>query len=143
MANLIIVRGLPGSGKSTVARALSGYTLIEADMYHTHSVSNQYDFQLDRRPAARAWTDETVGNLLASGQDVVLCGVFATNDLMLKFKWLAECGNHRFSVIHMEANHGNVHDVPQFVLDDMAAQWEPLDLTGWDSVEMTDYPPFW
>lgn len=138
MAKLIIVRGLPGSGKSTIAQVIvkAGYTFVEADMFHTSNNSGEYNFKLHNRPAAREWTDETVANLLRSGQNVVLCGVFATNDLLMKFKSYCDYAGHGFTVIHMEADHGNVHEVPEFVLEDMALTWEALDLH--EDVPFTD-----
>lgn len=130
MTSLVIVRGLPGSGKSTVAKKLvkAGYTHIEADMYHINKRTGAYEFDIKRKTAAWEWVKETMANLLRNEQDVVLAGVFPYNDTLQGLKNAADYLGYDFTVITVEADHGNIHDVPEDVLRGMRDAWEPLNL---------------
>lgn len=130
MASLVVIRGLPGSGKSTAARKLidAGYTHIEADMYHINKKTGAYEFDYARKTAAWEWVKETLANLLRGGQNVVLAGVFPANNTLQYLKDACNYLGADFTVLTAEADHGNIHDVPEDVLRGMAAAWEPLDL---------------
>jgi predicted kinase len=129
-ANLVIIRGLPGSGKSTAAQKFikAGYTFLEADMYHINKVTGAYEFDIVNKTAAWEWVQETMANLLMHGQDVVLAGVFPTNKTLQKLKDACKYLGVTFTVLTAESDHGNIHDVPEEVLAGMRAVWEPLNL---------------
>lgn len=130
MANLVVIRGIAGSGKSTAAQKLvkAGYTHIEADMYHINKRTGLYDFDIDRKPAAWEWVKETVTNLLRNGQDVVLAGVFPTMPTLQYLKDGCDYVGHSFTVLTAETDYGSIHNVPPEVLSGMRAAWQPLDL---------------
>lgn len=129
-ASLVVVRGLPGSGKSTAAKKLidAGFTHIEADMYHINKKTGAYEFDYKRKTDAWEWVKETLANLLMSGQDVVLAGVFPHNSTLQYLKDACDYLKVDFTVLTAEADHGNIHDVPPEVLAGTKAAWEPLDL---------------
>lgn len=130
MTNMIVIRGLPGSGKSTAAKKFvaTGYTFLEADMFYV-DLDGVYNFDYDKRSDAWAWTKETYANLLRSGQDVVLAGVFPYNRTLQKIKDECDYMGVSITVLTVEADHGNIHEVPEEVLAGMKAAWEPLNLT--------------
>jgi adenylate kinase family enzyme len=129
-SNLVVIRGLPGSGKSTAAQKLikAGYTFLEADMYHINKKTGAYEFDIQRKTGAWEWVKETIANLLMHGQDVVLAGVFPTNNTLQLLKDNCRYIGASFTVLTAESDHGNIHDVPEEVLAGMLAAWEPLDL---------------
>jgi predicted kinase len=129
--HLVVIRGLPGSGKSTAAKKLiaAGYSFLEADMCHINNKTGAYEFDIKNKTHAWEWTKETVTNLIRSGQNVVLAGVFPYNKTLQSLKDGCEYLGCSFTVLTAEANHGNIHDVPEEVLAGMAAAWEPLNLT--------------
>lgn len=130
MTSLVIIRGLPGSGKSTAAQKFrdAGYSFIEADMYHINKQTGAYEFDIKRKGHAWEWVMETVANLLRSGQNVVLAGVFPFNSTLQTLKDGCAYLGADFTVLTAESAYGNIHDVPEEVLKGMATSWEPLAL---------------
>jgi predicted kinase len=129
MTNLLIIRGLPGSGKSSLAQVAvaAGFTHLEDDMYH-HTDEGDYEFEWARNDAAFEWLLHTTKRLLMHGQSVVVSSVFTTNATMAPyFKFCEACGI-RITVARMEADHGNIHDVPKWVLGKMRDEYEVLNL---------------
>lgn len=123
---LNLVRGLPGSGKSTIGRKF-GHTLLEADMYHT-TVYGEYLFDHGRVPLASKWLIDTTMRLLVSKQSVTVTGVFCTNKSIWSFKELAEEVGATFTVVEMAQGFTSVHNVPDEVIQIMRDNVEPLDL---------------
>lgn len=72
---LVLIRGVPGSGKSTRASKLQGYIHFEADMYFTKD--GEYSFDPDLLPAAHQWCIQKTRDALAQGYKVVVANVFA------------------------------------------------------------------
>jgi predicted kinase len=79
MSTLVLVRGLPGSGKSTFARALStdrkGWRHVEADIYHTLD-DGTYNWRPENVKAAHRWCQDTARELLSDGFNVVVSNTF-------------------------------------------------------------------
>lgn len=129
MAKLLIVRGIPGAGKSTLAQVAvaAGYTHLEDDMAHFNELG-EYDYHWSRDQAAFDWLAVTTQRLLMHNQDVVVSSVFRTNSVIQPYKDFCDAHGHRFTIATLEANHGNIHDVPEKVLAMMKDEWEPLNL---------------
>ena len=72
---LVLIRGVPGSGKSTRARNFKGYVHFEADMYFTKD--GVYSFDPDLLPAAHQWCIQKTRETLEQGSKVVVSNVFA------------------------------------------------------------------
>lgn len=74
MANLVVIRGLPGSGKSTFAKTL-GYYHFEADQYFT-DLNDEYHFDPAKLKEAHEWCQNSVFEALNRGQDTVVSNTF-------------------------------------------------------------------
>lgn len=112
---LYIVRGLPGSGKSTFAKTL-GCFHVEADMFFIKN--RKYTFNKDFVGQAHDWCFRTVEEALAMGLDVVVSNTFTTRREVERYVVMAtKYGRH--TIYRMMEDYGNTHDVPQEALDRM------------------------
>ncbi len=110
---LYIVRGVPGSGKSTFAKTLGGVH-YEADMFFFDQNSN-YVFDGSKLPDAHNWCRESVKSAMVENKTiVVVSNTFTQEWEMDAYNQLAkEFGYMVFSII-VENRHGgeNQHGVP-------------------------------
>ena len=114
---LVIIRGLPGSGKSTFAKKMFPLSLhLETDMFHIHN--GRYEFNREKRTQSEMWLFNTVRFSLENGMDVVLSCVFGHNHKIRRFADLCERLGVEFTVYRMN-DYGNIHNVPEEVLNDM------------------------
>ncbi|WP_282175499.1 ATP-binding protein [Vibrio nereis] len=122
---LTLVRGIPGSGKSTYAKSLNS-KLIEADQFFIDQDGTyQYDNTLIKD--AHSWCKLEAKRLLNAGFNVVVANTFVKNWEMKFYKSLADDMGLKFEVIEMRGNYQNVHDVPDEIVARMASQFEVLD----------------
>ncbi len=122
---LVLIRGLPGSGKSTFANLIAnnlGFEHYEYDMFFV--VNGEYRFDATRVLDAHAWCQHNVEAVLKKGRDVIVSNTFTRVWEMQHYLDLGEEYNAKIIVLTMEGNHGNVHGVPPEVIKKMRQRWE-------------------
>ena len=108
MAQLHLVRGIPGSGKSTFVRKMFPSIFhVENDMFHMHD--NAYDWDKDNMPDAIAWCASMVETALEHGMDVVVSNTFTKCRFIEHYKKIAEKHGASFHVYRCIGNFQNVH----------------------------------
>lgn len=121
---LLLIRGLPGTGKSTMAKSvvLRGYFDIhfEADMFHMER--GKYNYYPARATAAHHWCLEAARVMLHNDKRVVVANTFVTIDSLAPFMRLG------FNVAVAEAKgaYTSTHNVPSEVVEQMRSRWEEL-----------------
>lgn len=126
MKKLILVRGLPGSGKSTYAREQAqhhGYTHVEADMYFENVNGGVFDPTLLRD--AHAWCQHQVRYSLQYGT-VIVSNTFTQRWEMQPYIAMAQALGIDVEIITMTGDYGSIHNVPQATIDKMRQRWEDV-----------------
>lgn len=108
---LQIIRGLPGSGKSTRAAKWPHLLRLEVDYYFHRA--GRYEFGAERNKSAEWWLTGQISQICRLGIDFVVCGVFSggtTENLDVVVRMARESG-YEIWIKTMEADFGNVHGV--------------------------------
>lgn len=108
MSILHLVRGIPGSGKSSFAkRAFPGVLLLENDMFHMHN--GEYEWMGSRMKDAIAWCGEMAETALKNSMDVVIANTLTRRSYIDFYRKLAEKWCARFKVWRCIGHFKNVH----------------------------------
>lgn len=124
MAKLTLIRGLPGSGKSTIAKRLAeetGACHFEADMYFMFDGYYLYDKSNIRH--AHRWCQNQTLKALNSGLNVVVSNTFT--ELWELQAYLDM--NFPVEVLKATGTFKNKHDVPDSVIRNMNNRWEDFE----------------
>ena len=114
---LYIVRGIPGSGKSTFAKTLvkKDYCHKEADMFFVDREGN-YKFEPSKIKDAHKWCQEEMDFLMRLEHSPVVVSNTFTQEWEMEpyFELAKKYGYKTFSII-VENRHGNksIHNVPE------------------------------
>ncbi len=128
--NLILLRGLPGAGKSSLANVLSEsekYPVFAIDHYFTNKITGEYVFNFAENYLAYQQCENLCKEALKQG----ITKVFIDNTFTLGweltpyFKLAAEF-DYMLYVITVEKYHDNknVHDISQEQLEKMAEKYK-------------------
>ena len=123
------MRGLPGSGKSTIAKSLVGdkdYCHKEADMYFVDGDGN-YKFNPSKIKEAHEWCREDIEfTMKYDHSPVVVSNTFTQEWEMKPYYELAEKYGYVVFSLVVENRHGGVneHGVPDETLEKMRNRFE-------------------
>jgi hypothetical protein len=125
---LFLVRGLPGSGKSTFARKLAIINHAyhyEKDMYFIDPVTGEYKFEEDRYPAAVEWCFCQVEACLLTDATVVVSNCSLTWGSMQEYIDAGIREGHVVKIIECTKDYGCIHNVPEKTLEIMKKNFVP------------------
>ena len=121
---LYLVRGLPGSGKSTWAKErFPAFIHLEADMWFIDNEGN-YNFNQDNLHIAHRWCQDTTRILLRNGFNVIVSNTFTTLKEMKYYVDLSEDLYVPLKVYSMTTMFGSVHNVPNETIKRMKQRWQ-------------------
>lgn len=134
MKNLILLRGLPGAGKSTFAKTMwSEYVVCEADDYFIDEETGEYNFRARDLPKAHNWCKWKVETFMQDNQEnahfysnIVVSNTFTQEWEMKDYFELAEKYGYKVFSLIVENRHGNksVHNVPDETLTNMRNRFD-------------------
>ncbi len=126
--SLFLLRGIPGSGKTTVAKLLAGdeYPYYEADMYFVKS-DGTYVFDAKQLGLAhKTCADKTEEYMKEEKEKIFISNTFTTVWEMSTYTKLAEKYGYKVYSMIVENRHGkpSIHNVPEESLKNMRDRFD-------------------
>lgn len=119
---LTLIRGLPGSGKSTIAKQYTDKHL-EADMFFVNN-EGEYHFQPKLLKEAHDWCQKQCELLLKQKQSVVVSNTFVKHWEMKTYRQLAKQNGAKLVIKTCTGKYTSIHDVPIATIQKMKKQWQ-------------------
>ncbi len=132
---LYIIRGIPGSGKSTFAKMLVGedFLVCEADKYFIDKETGEYNFDFTKIKEAHKFCQDTVESYMKDSlvndqfyREIAVSNTFTQEWEMRPYFELAKNYGYKVFSVVVENRHGgtNQHGVPEEVLTKMCERFE-------------------
>lgn len=124
---LTIIRGLPGSGKSALAKKIANEGCAvhyEADMYFEKD--GEYKFNPALVPIAHSWCRKMVAKALYEGKSVVVSNTFTETWEILPYVEMVSRMDLNFQILCLKSSYGSIHNVPASSIKKMVDRWEDI-----------------
>lgn len=125
---LTIIRGIPGSGKSTRAEKISketGAKIFEADQFFTDE-NGEYKFNHNFIKLAHAWCLSNTAKELFDGKSVIVANTFIRHWEVAEYYKLGMLCGSEIEIITMDGGFESVHNVPAEVIERMKDMREDI-----------------
>lgn len=123
MKTLYIIRGIPGSGKTTYAKNVLKLTPFEADDFFC--ICGKYRYVADMVPKAHEYCFRNVENAMRSNQEsIAVANTFTRKWEYQRYLTLAERYGYKVIIHICTGNYPNVHDVPEKIVERMKERFE-------------------
>jgi predicted kinase len=121
MKKLYLIRGIPGSGKSTYARSLNIPDHFEADMWFDQNEG----YNPSKIKQAHSWCLNQTLEVMKQGKPVVVSNTFIRLWEMKSYQEAAKHFGYEVEEITMTGRWPNVHGVPENKIQEMLNRFEP------------------
>lgn len=130
--HFLLVRGLPGSGKTTYVKDMCpDYLHYEADMYFEQD--GDYNFDNSKLGDAHRWCLANFNLAIKRGLNVAVANTFTTMKEMRNYLKVAKEAGYEITIVEMKTNYGSIHNVPQSTLDRMQSRWQKVPSDMYDT----------
>ena len=126
---LYIIRGIPGSGKSTEARRIlsgdftSTIKWFEADMFFENK-EGEYHFDASKLHQAHKWCLNNTEKALSEGFNVIVSNTFSTHQELKPYQSLASKYGAYVNMRQMNNTFKSIHNVPESTIEKMQDRWQ-------------------
>jgi predicted kinase len=127
MLQLKLIRGLPGAGKTTLARkyvTLQGYVHIEPDQFFYKN--GRYAYDSSKRNEATKWARNQVYEALLAGRNVVVSDNFIRKSSVEPYRRLASHLKANLEIITLKTQFESPHIKNKAMLEQIKSQWEEI-----------------
>lgn len=142
MLNMYLIRGLPGSGKTTLAETLSGVFSVAADdFFYRHGLPDngampffirnsgwEYKYEAAAIPDAHEWCRAWVERWARDKEpSISVHNTFCQSWEVWPYLAIAKANGYRVTIITVDGGHGarSLHGVSEETLIRMAERFEP------------------
>jgi len=119
---LKLIRGLPGSGKTTMAKKIEGFEHFEADQYFEKDGS--YEFDPSELNSAHEECQRKTKAALSTGKNVVVSNTFSQQWEIDPYRKIADETGAELEIETATGAFENIHDVPDVVIQNMKKRWD-------------------
>lgn len=129
MSRLIIIRGVPGSGKTKVAEEIADhlYALhFEANMWR-YNDEGEYIYDPKDNKRCHKECQKSVREALEMGIPVVVANTFTREWQVKPYLEMASDLDIPVDIVVCKGNFQNVHNVPNSSVETMRQQFEPIE----------------
>lgn len=124
---LVLIRGLPGTGKSTLAKSMSATHIhMETDMFFYDEATDSYIYDFSKLKEAHVWCENQTEEHLKAGKSVVVSNTFIKLKEMYNYVKLADKYGAELKVIECTELYGTNKKIPCTTIFKYRSLWEPI-----------------